>query len=141
MWGALSDERTGLSFTTAAAPRQRSHSVSDSGLPFSSPPTTRRATVEVFDAASTRDMNRSSLHGSLYSLSVTLENVCCLAVVTEMCLPNRCLSMDFRVCSLLRERVFGEPLASNGLPLWLHYSGRSGVMSQYYTSDLMCRRT
>jgi hypothetical protein len=25
-WGALSDERTGLSFTTAAAPRQRSHS-------------------------------------------------------------------------------------------------------------------
>jgi hypothetical protein len=31
--------------------------------------------------------------------------------------------MDFRVCSLLRERVFGEPLASCGLPLWLHYSG------------------
>jgi hypothetical protein len=26
MWGALSDERTGLSFTTAAGPRQRSHS-------------------------------------------------------------------------------------------------------------------
>jgi hypothetical protein len=26
MWGALSDERTGLSFITAAGPRQRSHS-------------------------------------------------------------------------------------------------------------------
>jgi hypothetical protein len=26
MWGALSEERTGLSFTIAAAPRQRSHS-------------------------------------------------------------------------------------------------------------------
>jgi hypothetical protein len=62
MWGALSDERTGLSFTTAAGPRQRSHSrvrvpltVSDSRLPFTSPPTTRRVTVEVFDPSSTRD--------------------------------------------------------------------------------------
>jgi hypothetical protein len=26
MWGALSDERTGLPFTIAAGPRQRSHS-------------------------------------------------------------------------------------------------------------------
>jgi hypothetical protein len=33
-------------------------------VPFSSPPTTRRATVEVFDTASTRDMNCSSVHGS-----------------------------------------------------------------------------
>jgi hypothetical protein len=67
MWGALSDERTGLSFAIAADLRQRSHSrvrvpwdsrpyftVSDSRLHFSSPPTTRRATVEVFDPASTR---------------------------------------------------------------------------------------
>jgi hypothetical protein len=63
MGGALSDERTGLSFTIAAVPRQRSHfqvfwphfTVSDSRLPFSSPPTTRRVTVEVFDPASTRE--------------------------------------------------------------------------------------
>jgi hypothetical protein len=67
MWGAVSDERTGLSFTIAADPRQRSHfrvrvpwdlwlyfTVSDLRLPFSSPPTTRRATVDVFDPASTR---------------------------------------------------------------------------------------
>jgi hypothetical protein len=67
MLGALSDERTGLSFVIATGPRQRSKSrvrvpwdsrpyftVSDSRLPFSSPPTTRRVTVEVFDPASTR---------------------------------------------------------------------------------------
>jgi hypothetical protein len=67
MWGALSDERTDLSFTIAAGPRQRSHSrvripwdwrphftVSDSRLPFSLPPTTRSVTVEVFGPASTR---------------------------------------------------------------------------------------
>jgi hypothetical protein len=67
IWGALSDEKTGLSFTMAAGPRQRSHSrvrvpwdlwpyftVSDWRLPFSSPPTTRRLTIEVFDPASAR---------------------------------------------------------------------------------------
>jgi hypothetical protein len=64
MWGVLSDERTVLSFTIAAGPRQSSHSrirvpwdsrpyftVSYSRFPFSSPPTTRRVTVEVFDPA------------------------------------------------------------------------------------------
>jgi hypothetical protein len=68
MWGALSDERTGLSFIIDSGPLQRSHSrvrvpwdsqsyfsVSDSRLPFSSPPTTRRATVEEFDPACTPD--------------------------------------------------------------------------------------
>jgi hypothetical protein len=67
MWAALSDERTDLSFTIAADPRQGTHSRvqvpwisrpyftdSDSRLPFSSPPTTRRVTVEVFDPFSTR---------------------------------------------------------------------------------------
>jgi hypothetical protein len=68
MCGALSDERTAQSFTIAAGEGQRSHfrvrvpwdswpyfTVSDSRLPLSSPPTTRRTTVEVFDSASTRD--------------------------------------------------------------------------------------
>jgi hypothetical protein len=72
----------GLSFTISAGPCQRSHSlvrfpcdsrpyftVSDSRLPFSSPLMTRRATVEVFDPASTRDLNRSPLHSSLCSLA------------------------------------------------------------------------
>jgi hypothetical protein len=64
MWGALSDERTCLSFRIVAGPHVHSHSrvrvqwdsrpyltVSDSRLPFSSPLTTRRATVEIFDPA------------------------------------------------------------------------------------------
>jgi hypothetical protein len=67
MWSALSEERTDLSCTIADGARQRSHSrvrfpwdsrpnftVSGSRLAFESPPTTRRATVEVFGPASTR---------------------------------------------------------------------------------------
>jgi hypothetical protein len=67
-WGALSDEKTGLTLTIVAGPRQRSHSwvrvprdsqphftVSDSRLPFSLSPTTRSATVEISDPTSTRD--------------------------------------------------------------------------------------
>jgi hypothetical protein len=63
-WGALSDERTGLSLVSAAGPCQRSlfrvlvpwdlrtyFTVSDLRRPFSSPPTTRRVTVEEFDPA------------------------------------------------------------------------------------------
>jgi hypothetical protein len=76
-WGALSDERTGLSFTIFAGPRQRCHSrvpvpwdsqpyftVPDSRLPFSSRRTTRRVTVEVFYSASTR------MSGLLLSVSL-----------------------------------------------------------------------
>jgi hypothetical protein len=70
---ALSDERMGLPFTIAAGPPQCSHSrvqfpwdsppyftLSDSRLPFSSPPTPRRAVVEVFDPASTRESGSES---------------------------------------------------------------------------------
>jgi hypothetical protein len=68
IWGTLSDERMGLSFTISAGPRQCSHfqvrvlwdlrpyfTVSDLRLPFLSPPTTHRATLEVFNPASTQD--------------------------------------------------------------------------------------
>jgi hypothetical protein len=67
LWGALSDERSGLFFVYAAGPCQRSLSrvrvprdlrpyftVSHLTLPFSSPPRTHRVTAEVFDPASTR---------------------------------------------------------------------------------------
>jgi hypothetical protein len=81
-------------------------------------------------------MNCSSLHGSLYSLLVTMENVCCPAVVTETCLLKRCLRIDSRICSLLLERVFSEPLASNELPLWLHYSGFQASCQSIVTSGL-----
>jgi hypothetical protein len=66
LWGALSDEKTGVSFVYVAGPCQCSLSqvwvpwdswpyftVSDLRLPFSSPPTTRRVMVEVFEPAST----------------------------------------------------------------------------------------
>jgi hypothetical protein len=64
-WGVLSDERMCLSFVYAVGPRQCCLSlvwvpwdswpyftVSDLRLPFSSPPTTRRITFEVFEPAS-----------------------------------------------------------------------------------------
>jgi hypothetical protein len=95
-WGALSDDRTGLSFTIAPHPRQRSHfrvqlpldlwpyfTVSDSRLPFSSSPTTRRVTVEVFDPASTQDLSNSSGKlFSFYSFGRTLNQTERISVVT-----------------------------------------------------------
>jgi hypothetical protein len=70
LWGALSDDRTALSFVYAVGPCQRSlfrvrvpwdsrlyFTVSDLRLPFSSPLTTRRVTVQVFDPVSTRVTN------------------------------------------------------------------------------------
>jgi hypothetical protein len=54
-----------------------------------------------------------------------------MSVVTETCLPNRWLAMDSCVYSLLRRRVFGEPLASNWLPLWLHYSGFHNMFAPF----------
>jgi hypothetical protein len=101
--GALSDERTGLSFTIAACPCQRSLSwvrvlwdsrpyftVSDLRLPFSSPPTTRRVMVEVFDPAST-------LYLPLYNPTArTLRKTQSL------------------YCS---EGLFTDPLPSNGRPI------------------------
>jgi hypothetical protein len=82
LWGALSDEMLGLSFVCAASPCQHSLSrvrvpwdsqpyftVSHLRLPFSSPPTTRRVTVEVFDPASTRVGHAT--HPMFYSIIKT----------------------------------------------------------------------
>jgi hypothetical protein len=126
IWCALSDERTGLSFTLAAGPRQRSHfrvrvpydswpyfTVSYLRIPFWSPPTTRRVTVDVFDTASTRVS--SVLLNTSYNYyarttrkapSSIVQNACLLvrylainvllllsACVAGMCLPTRCLAM------------------------------------------------
>jgi hypothetical protein len=103
IWDALSDDRTGLSFTIAAGPRQRSHSrvrvpldprqyftVSDSRLPFSPPPTTRRATVEVFELASTRDMSSSCQWAYIVSLGRT-------AVCWATCTQAACVVTWFEV--------------------------------------------
>jgi hypothetical protein len=89
LWGVLSDERSGLSFVCAAGPCQRSLSrvrvpwdfrpyftVSHLRLPFSSPPTNRRVTVEVFDPASTRvSPNSSSIVASHGCHSDCIENI------------------------------------------------------------------
>jgi hypothetical protein len=82
-WGALSDERMGLSFVYAAGPCQRSLSrvrvpwysrqyftVSDLRLPFSSPPTTRRVTVEVFDPATTRVVLKSTPSNTVFASGI-----------------------------------------------------------------------
>jgi hypothetical protein len=55
-------------------------------------------------------------------------------VLTEP-LPNSGWFLDY---SLQREHVLGERLANIGLPLWLHYSRNSGVVSQYikFTIDV-----
>jgi hypothetical protein len=134
MWGALSDERTDLSFPIAPGPRQRSHfrvrlpwdswpyfTVSDSKLPFSSPPITGRVTVEVLDPASTREsesitcpfisrcepntehhLQQSVCH---YLFHPLLRNVC-------QYLGNALISTSVFVAT---KRGFSEPLSSNGL--------------------------
>jgi hypothetical protein len=47
---------------------------------------------------------------------------CVILLPGKHVLVCRWLAMNFRVCSLLRKCMFGKPLASNGLLLWLHYS-------------------
>jgi hypothetical protein len=133
-WDALSDERTGLSFVCAAGPCQRSLSrvvvpwdfrpyfiVSDLRLPFSSPPTTRRVTVEVFDPASTRVTAPESHYDwrSLYSLGTDCtENTACIiacslvAEETTWRLLSHCLETG----------VSAEPFRSNGCHCCLHNS-------------------
>jgi hypothetical protein len=91
IWAALSNERTGLSFTIAAGSSQRSHSlvrvpwdsrpyftVSDLKVPFSSPPTTRRATVAVLKVRVTLRLpgNRQSVRLGARSLEAHDQRFC-----------------------------------------------------------------
>jgi hypothetical protein len=125
MWGALSDERTGLSFIISAGPLQGSHPrlrvpwdsrlyfiVSDSRLPLSSPPTTCRVTVEIFDTVSTVCTDRTE--------NTFSSNPYCF-MFTDPLLRNG----FFYCCVRMRCRgnVFNEQLPSDGRLLWVHYSG------------------
>jgi hypothetical protein len=122
LWDALSDESTGLSFVYATGPRQCSPSwvrgplvsrpyftVSDFRIPLSSPPTTSRFTVDVFEPASTQ-----------VELSVNVKVMLRPTVSRPVCLgvkqPSKAYDQIFitvrqlRVCwcgalSLTRERV------------------------------------
>jgi hypothetical protein len=132
LWGALSDERTGLSFTIAADPRQRSHSrvrvpwdsrpyftVSDSRLTFSSTPMTRRATVEVFDPPSTRDSPEFSHTSSFYNfgkdrIEATTSNNSFFFMMCLFDAAETCLSMSFYCWKRNLGNVFNEALPSNG---------------------------
>jgi hypothetical protein len=118
----------GLSFVYATGPCQRSLSrvrvpwdsrpyftVPDLRLPFSSPPATRRVTVEVFDPYSTRIYSvwrRPEYRSPSRTVRVILFICCpgnvlteplpnkriipCLFVTSGTCLPNSWLAMDFR---------------------------------------------
>jgi hypothetical protein len=113
MWGVLSDERTGLSFVYATDPCQRSLSrvrvpwdlrpyftLSDLRLPFSSPPTTRKVTVEVFDPASTRETQilTNALPEARIEITASCSHEC---VVSESCVNSGqrfCLYKRIRCC-------------------------------------------
>jgi hypothetical protein len=146
MWGALSDERMGLSFVYATGPCQCSLSqvrvpwysrpyftVSNLRLPFSSPLTTRRVTVEIFDPASTRvSLSRDSLYSASYIASGQTNRKhrfhCYqnnFPIVTDARLPRRCIETVVFYCFLRihrRGNVFTKPLPSSGRLLWFHYS-------------------
>jgi hypothetical protein len=62
-------------------------------------------------------------------LSVSVEAFVESSLTRDVLTESLPISGLFRVYSLQRERVFGELLASNRLPLWLQLSG---VVSQYY---------
>jgi hypothetical protein len=140
LWGALSDERTYLSFVHAADLCQRSHSrvrvpgnsrpyftVSDFRLLFSSSPTTRSVTMEVFDPASTRVW--SDLGFLLYDFGAGRQRKC-LSIsfprkrlfITQQWTVSKNLSPLKRVClpvtgwfpRILHGNVFADPFPSNG---------------------------
>jgi hypothetical protein len=102
LWGALSDERTGLSFVYATGPRQCSPScvcgplvsrpyftVSHLRLPFSSPPTNRRVTVEVFHPASTQGV---SWLPEDYLYSIRADHTENSGSIVETCLPSHSIA-------------------------------------------------
>jgi hypothetical protein len=147
IWDALSEEGAGLSFKIAACPRasavilgSESQGTRDHILfsqirdPFSSPTTTRRVTVEVFDPDSTREENYcdprelselTSMRTECKSSCLTVPLLFYFSVFNRWCgnlLTEPLPSNKFSVAIRCRGNVFTELLVSNRLPLWLHYS-------------------
>jgi hypothetical protein len=136
LWGALSDERTGLSFIYAAGLRQRSLSrtqvpwdswpyftLSYLRLPFSSPPTTRRVTVEVFEPASTRVGLTDSKLVLLISSRHWLRRKYCLPLLLYPIVAVKLLRSWKHAC--LRSRYLGTAvvylLISRSMPAIICY--------------------
>jgi hypothetical protein len=71
--------------------------VSVSRLPFSSPPTTRRVTVEVFVLASTRGVDLVKFKVTLW---LTVSKSVCLGVETRLGLMTRCIFLFESNCPL-----------------------------------------
>jgi hypothetical protein len=154
MWGALSDERTGLSFTTAAGPGHPSHSrvwvpwdswpyftLSYSRLPFSSPPTIHRATVEVCDSTSAQT-NCFLCYNFEKTEKIALP-VCVCFVLATPAIPWEPSNARERVYTCYPgNKVFPticcngdmitEPLSSNGHIAPASIFHLSGDLSQYY---------
>jgi hypothetical protein len=123
----------GLSFKIAAGSRQPIHflvqvpwdsrpyiSVSDSRLPFLSPPTTRRGTVEVFDPASMREIGWPLNLSRLITLVIDcVENIAhwCSSVVAveHVCFPSRYSATAALYLLIPRS------LPSSGRCLYSHY--------------------
>jgi hypothetical protein len=133
LWNTLSDERTGLLFVYAAGPCQRSVSrvrvhwysrpyftVSDLRLPFSSSPTTRRVTVEVFDPASLRSLGADPTGNTAFNSSsvAVMGGYLTIARISLTCLPavskqhmffSRSLHSNGTVwCNIIAHRNTGE---------------------------------
>jgi hypothetical protein len=111
--------------------------VSDLRLSFSSPPTTRRVTVEVFDPASTRVTSSSDFlypfitpwYGprrkySLYIIEIACLLIRCLAMDVilfrvyaspEMCLQSCCLALGLYV-TIFTQKVISRQIRGNVVP-------------------------
>jgi hypothetical protein len=137
LWGALSDERTGLCFVYAAGTCQRYLSrvrvpwdsrpyftLSDLRLPFSSPPTTRRVTVEVLDPASTRGYNLVATYCPAYNLPArTAEKtpfLCCCAIIAFVSVGFPTWSL---LCRCLAKCLHPKVYLSIQKPLWFPWLG------------------
>jgi hypothetical protein len=137
VWGVLSDERTGLPFAVAAGLHQRSHSrvripwdsrpyftVSDVRRLFSSPPRTRRATVEVFDPASTRECPNEFTNELSFitrgepkrdhHLELFVCHYLFHPMLRNISLSSHCLAMDSSACIRCHGNVLTEQFSSNG---------------------------